>query len=147
MAFLPYSADVDKSIPNEDHPAVSGDYRVGQALYFENGVLKTASDTNVARYICVQESRGHEDGAVLAAHRINHDVRYQTTAALAPTVGNSYDVESGGLSLAATSSTGNFAVDQTWDDASGVHWAVGRFTEDASARLADIESRLDAGNL
>jgi hypothetical protein len=147
MAFLPYSADVDKSIPNEYLPAEAGAYRVGQALYFENGVLKTASGTDAAKYICVQEARAHEEGAPLAAHRIDHDVRYQTTAAIAPTVGNGYDVAAGGLSLDSTGSTANFVVDTAWDDFNGVHWAIGRFTDDASVRLSDIELRLDGGGL
>ncbi|MDR1060335.1 MAG: hypothetical protein LBL83_03780 [Clostridiales bacterium] len=143
MAFLPYSADVDKSIPNEYHPAEAGVYRVGQALYFEDGVLKTASGTDAARYICVQEARDHEEGAPLAAHRIDPDVRYQTTAAIAPTVGNGYDVAAGGLSLDSSTSTANFTVDMAWD-LNGVHWAVGRFIDDLSGRLSDIETRLEA---
>jgi hypothetical protein len=148
MAFLPYSTDVDKTLPNEELPAVAGDYRIGQALYFLNGKLTTASDTNVARFICVQQATGHPDGGMLAVHKIDPDVRYQTTAPFLPTVGNGYDVAADGLGLDAASqvspSAGNFIADKSWMDVNGVFWVIGRFGEGLSVRVSDIETRLDA---
>jgi hypothetical protein len=149
---MPYSADVELSLPNEELPAVAGDYVVGQALFFEDGKLKTASGTDAAQYICVQQVTGLADGARLATHRINPDIRYQTTALFPATVGNGYDVAADGLSLDAASqvspTTANFTVDTSWKDNNGVFWVIGRFVcEDLLVRLADVESRLDAASL
>ncbi|MDR1590223.1 MAG: hypothetical protein LBS51_08555 [Oscillospiraceae bacterium] len=148
MAFMPYSADVDKTLPNEALPAVAGDYVVGQALFLENGKLTTASDTNAAQYIGVQRSEGHKDGELLAVHRLYSDVRYQTTAPLQPTIGVGYDVAADGLALDTTSATANFTVEKTWTDVNGVFWVIGRFVcESLLVRMADVEARLDAASL
>ncbi|MDR1329835.1 MAG: hypothetical protein LBK23_09580 [Oscillospiraceae bacterium] len=142
--FLPYSADVDKSLPNEEYPVSAGDFYFGMAAFLENGRLKKASGYDTPDYICVQQIIGAQDGDVINVVHIDPDTRYQAPAASLPTIGVGYDVASDGLSIAASTDVGNFVVDAAWVSLLGGEYiVVGRFGS-LDKRLDDIEARLDA---
>ena len=110
MAFKPYSTADGAVIPWEYLPVAAITPKVGMALYESSGNLTTAAGANVATYISMVEmTSAATAGEKIPVIRVQKDHVYESTLAAGSTlaVGATTDIASGGLTVAASGSSGS----------------------------------------
>lgn len=110
MAFKPYSTVDGAVIPWEYMPVAAITPQVGMALYESSGNLTTAAAGNLATYVSMKEaSAAATAGDKIPVVRIQKDQVWESTLAANSTlaVGATTDIASGGLTVAASGSSGS----------------------------------------
>lgn len=103
-----------RELPFEYLPAAAITPKYGMALYRNSsGNLAVAAGANAAEYICCLEADAAvAAGTVIPVVRIDADTVWESETAGTLTVGTGYDIASGGLTVAATSTgAADFFVD------------------------------------
>ena len=102
-------------------PATNAEsYVIGETLKLSSGAVTKASGTNVPTYICVEKKTavtGDEVACVLIEH--NQEYETVTSADGALTVGGKYTIDSDGLKITATSTSGVAEVVKAFGTTSG----------------------------
>ena len=110
MAFKPHSTSGGELIPYEYMPCAAITPVVGMALYESSGNLTTASAANIATYVSmVTKTAAVTAGDLIPVVRIQKDQIWEAPLAgeSSLTVGATTDIASGGLTVAASGSSGS----------------------------------------
>lgn len=112
--FRDISTNDGRELPFEYLPAAAITPKNGMALYMNgSGNLAVAGGANAAEYICCrEESAAVTAGTIIPVVRIADDIIWESETAGTLTVGTGYDIASGGLTVADTSTgAADFFVD------------------------------------
>ena len=110
MAFKIHTYGATRTSVMEQYPGTNAEpFVIGEAVVLDAGAFKKVAATAVPTHIMNESATG--DGAsLLSAIKVTHLDQYETSATAAPAVGEAVTINTDGLTVTDTTSSGVFQI-------------------------------------